>query len=342
MTTPMPAQESPDTSPDSATARDQVLPPDDLRPSSEEVQEQEEHDRILAAQKDIARKEAFGGPTLDDQLNWEAREAAAREDEERRAREDVNGPEPDIMREADATEAEQVVDGVQVKLATLLPITPVPSHDEKLALQSLAEAPQPNSVDPQDDGDSITVVPRTKLPPIDTGKPGASKSRPQPRTAGVSSGAVGRSSISQTAGEASGTPQMGRQVSSPEPISPTMNTRRSQDDGDRLPTVHMRTPLHCHSQTSRRSKVSPEIQSVITWSRSSAYRLTTRRIRRRGLCRIWSSRLRSTCRPKTTSQRFTSAWTIGSFVASIISRMPTNGHCDRWRGRRSLHRPSLT
>ncbi|KAK0916350.1 RNA polymerase II transcription elongation factor SpEAF [Friedmanniomyces endolithicus] len=242
MTTPMPAQESPDTSPDSATARDQVLPPDDLRPTSEEVQEQEEHDRILAAQKDIARKEAFGEPTPDDQLNWEAREAAARADEERRAREDVNGPEPDVVREAEATEAEQLMDGPQVKVATLLPITPVPSHDEKLTLPPSAEAPQPSSMDPQDDGDSITVVPRTKLPPIDTGKQGASKSRPQPRTAGVSSGAVGRSSISQTADEASGTPQMGRQVSSPEPISPTMNTRRSQDDGDRLPTVHMRTP----------------------------------------------------------------------------------------------------
>ncbi|KAK0948953.1 RNA polymerase II transcription elongation factor SpEAF [Friedmanniomyces endolithicus] len=208
MTTPMPAQESPDTSPDSATARDQVLPPDDLRPTSEEVQEQEEHDRILAAQKDIARKEAFGEPTPDDQLNWEAREAAARADEERRAREDVNGPEPDVVREAEATEAEQLMDGPQVKVATLLPITPVPSHDEKLTLPPSAEAPQPSSMDPQDDGDSITVVPRTKLPPIDTGKQGASKSRPQPRTAGVSSGAVGRSSISQTADEANGSPSV--------------------------------------------------------------------------------------------------------------------------------------
>ncbi|KAK0282882.1 RNA polymerase II transcription elongation factor SpEAF [Friedmanniomyces endolithicus] len=242
MTTPMPAQESPDTSPDSATARDQVLPPDDLRPSSEEVQEQEEHDRILAAQKEIARKEAFGEPTPDDQLNWEAREAAAREDEERRAREEVNGPEPDVMREADTTEAEQVMDGVQIKGAMQPPITPAPSHDEKLALQSSAAAPQPKSMDPQDDGDSITVVPRTRLPPIDTGKQGASKAWPQPRITGVSSGAVSRSSILQTAGEANETSQTGRQVSSPEPISPTMNMRRSQYDEDKVPAVQMRTP----------------------------------------------------------------------------------------------------
>ncbi|TKA72417.1 hypothetical protein B0A55_05398 [Friedmanniomyces simplex] len=243
MTTPMPAQESPDTSPDSATARDQVLPPDDLRPTSEELQEQEEHDRMLEAQKEIARKEAFGGPTPDDQLNWEAREAAAREEEEQRAREDVSGPEADAKHDADMTEAEQVMDDVGAEVATQLPITPAASHDERLALQPSAAVPPSTPMDPQDDGDSITVVPRTRLPPIDTGKQGSSTVRPQPRlTTRVSSGAVSRRSVSQTAGDASATPHMGRHASSAEASSPTVSKRRSEDGADNLPAVHLRTP----------------------------------------------------------------------------------------------------
>ncbi|KAK5720116.1 RNA polymerase II transcription elongation factor SpEAF [Elasticomyces elasticus] len=231
MTTPMPAQDSPDTSPDSATAHDQVLPPEDLRPSSEEQQEQEEHDRILAAQKDLARKEAFGEVTPDDQLNWEAREAAAREEEEMQAREDVNGPEPDAKNEVDKTDAEQVMEDVQTESATQMPITPATSHDEKPAAQTLAESQD-------DDGDSITVVPRARLPPLDTGK-GSSSAAPPRMTTRVSSGALSRKSFSQPARENS---KLSRQASSPEPVSPAVTTRRSQEDAEQVATAHLRTP----------------------------------------------------------------------------------------------------
>ncbi|KAF2861086.1 hypothetical protein K470DRAFT_263920 [Piedraia hortae CBS 480.64] len=65
-TTPGINQESPDTSPGSDTAQDNIL----IQP---------EHERILAAQKEEARRRAAGGEvTPDEQLQWEAREAEER------------------------------------------------------------------------------------------------------------------------------------------------------------------------------------------------------------------------------------------------------------------------
>lgn len=92
--TPMPPQDSPDTSPDSESADADI--PAEFRPSPAEQRAKDEHDRHLAAQKAIARQAALGDlNTPDDQLRWEEREAAAREAEEKSAREERKGPEPD-------------------------------------------------------------------------------------------------------------------------------------------------------------------------------------------------------------------------------------------------------
>ena len=85
-----------------------------MRPSSEEQHEKEQHDRILDAQKDIARRQALGNvSSADDQLKWEERAAAARDAEERAAREDANGPEPDVNHRSEETMAEEVIEGIE-------------------------------------------------------------------------------------------------------------------------------------------------------------------------------------------------------------------------------------
>jgi len=246
--TPMAPQDSPDTSPDSERASDDVLPPKELRPTSEERRGQEEHDRILEAQKDIARKEAFGGPTPDEQLNWEAREAAARDEEEQQARADAGGPEFDAKREVAATEAEKVMEEVQPEVPPQLPITPAPSHDEKPASQSSNAAPRAPPATPLEDGDNITVVPRTRLRPIDTGRQpkaqGSSAVRPS-MTSRSSSGALDKRRSSQAVEETSAplnaTPHNGRLASSPE-ATPFRTMRHSRGSSDMPSAMHLHTP----------------------------------------------------------------------------------------------------
>lgn len=153
--TPMLPQDSPDTSPGSESA--QVEVPQDLRPSPEEQRAKEEHDRQLEAQKEIARREALGDVnTPDDQLRWEEREAAARSAEEREAVADVNGPEPDAKRNVEPTEAETFVEEKQAERAS--------SHkaeDDRLVSTDVAMSNAHQSE--ADDGDNITVTPRTSI-----------------------------------------------------------------------------------------------------------------------------------------------------------------------------------
>ncbi|KAK5107835.1 hypothetical protein LTR62_000649 [Meristemomyces frigidus] len=170
-TTPMPPQDSPDTSPDSDTVNDEMLPPPkNPRLSSEEQREQDEHDRLLEAQKNIARQEAFGGLTPDDQLNLEARAAAARDEQERQACEAVNGAEANTGDRYYTTEAQQVMDEVEQDhiASSQLPITPAPSHDGKASTVASKSVQAPRAAALVEDEDNITVTPRTKLPLIKT------------------------------------------------------------------------------------------------------------------------------------------------------------------------------
>ncbi|KAK5123933.1 hypothetical protein LTR85_002130 [Meristemomyces frigidus] len=236
--TPMPLQESPDTSPDSETAGHDLLPPNDLRPSLEEQQAKEEHDRLLAAQKEIARIDARGqGATPDDQLRWEAREAAARDAEERAAKEELGGPEPDAKHVAEQTEAEGVMEDVQLDDLAQQTITPAQSQDGKHGVTATTAASQP-ATPAQEDGDNITVVPRARVPhPIDTSR----HQRPAPSlprmTTRVSSGAMSRRSVLDILGETptqSGDPphaRLEREGTLPEAASP-MTMRHPQESAN--------------------------------------------------------------------------------------------------------------
>lgn len=203
--TPMPPQDSPDTSPDSQSAQMDIAPPKDLRPTAEEQHAREEHDRLLEKQKEVARMQALGTETTpDNQLQWESCAAAAREKEERLARESRNGPEPDAKHAREETEADQVMDDVQADLTGQHSVAVVPDQ----ANQSF-ELP-PNAHVGRGDTDHITVTSRTKLPhPIDTSvqKPRDTKSVREPTetvadpprlTTRMSSGASNRRSVGET------------------------------------------------------------------------------------------------------------------------------------------------
>ena len=238
--TPMPLQESPDTSPDSETARGEVLPPEDLQPTPNERRAQEEHDRLLAAQKEIARKEALGGEfTADDQLTWEAREAAARNAEESAARDGAGGSEPDPKSAAEETFAEEVMDDVRATGMAQI-VTPAHSQgDEPITRHPTAAPPSPPA-STQEDGDNITVVPRSRPPPIDTSRqqPNEATVPPQMVTR-VSSGAMNRKTVSDFLGETptqpAGSPhaRLRRDISSPDGVSPM--TMQPSRDGVNIP-----------------------------------------------------------------------------------------------------------
>ena len=234
--TPLPPQDSPDTSPDSENAEQtEVLPPKDMRPSPEAQREKEEHHRLLAAQKDIARRQALGDvESPDEQLKWEEREAAARDVEERTARDAIGGPEPDAKDAADETMAEKVADEVE--------------QDKDGEQQQRVDSNQGNkaqhqpSIDTErleppaalEDGDNITVTPRNKAPlTIDTSnldhKDGLQQPTPAEQdrmTTRTSSGALQKRSVSEILGQ---TPSQARRMAmSPETISP-MTMRQPQD-----------------------------------------------------------------------------------------------------------------
>lgn len=169
--TPGPPQDSPDTSPDSDIAQAEVPPPKELQPTVEQQRENEEHDRLLAAQKEIARQEALGdvAATPDDQLRWEEREAAAREAEERAAREDGKGPEPNAKDNNLITEARQIVEDIEAAEMDVNSRLDVSGDQagredveerERRTTQNQVQA----DVRMQDDDDTIAVAPRVKAP----------------------------------------------------------------------------------------------------------------------------------------------------------------------------------
>ena len=237
--TPMPPQDSPNTSPGSDTARIDV--PHDLRPSPEEQRAKEEHDRQLEAQKDIARRQALGDVnTPDDQLRWEEREAAARNAEER-AVNDANGPEPDAKEGSELTEAEIVVKEKQAdrNAAQNAPTNATASTD--VAMTDAQQA-KPSSGEPDDD--NITVAPRVKPAQgesLDSAKPAAAESTdssamdpPPVKTATEKSASGPRLSVKLEAEL--------RRMSSDFPVSPKDTRRQSSSHVGPSPLQH--TPRH--------------------------------------------------------------------------------------------------
>jgi len=214
-------QESPDTSPDSDTsAQEEITPPKELQPTPEQQREKEEHDRQLEAQKELARKAALGdvAETPDDQLRWEEKEAAAREAEERAAREDIGGPEPDTKNTRDATEAEQVAGQLD-------------SHapkNESSASQGDKSADEPVG-EASKDSDRVAVAPDIELSVSKASKQQDAEdmmsSPPQldRMTTRVSSGAMRQKSVSEILGR-SASPNNSlvghKGLTSPEPASP--------------------------------------------------------------------------------------------------------------------------
>ncbi|KAK3116269.1 RNA polymerase II transcription elongation factor SpEAF [Teratosphaeriaceae sp. CCFEE 6253] len=237
--TPMLLHESPDTSPDSERAIEEVLPPKELRPTSEERREREEHDRILEAQKEIARKAAFGDPGPDDQLEWEARETVARDVEEQKARESIHGQDPGAKRKVGVTEAEHSVEDMKAGISQELPSMPAPAHGVGLAASE-------NNTAAEDDDDSITVVPRTRPAIVYSGRQpstrhsNAARPRIMQRS---SSGAINRRSTPHVRDEhaalPSMTPREGRQARSPE-RTPLGDMRLSSHNSE--PPRNIQTP----------------------------------------------------------------------------------------------------
>lgn len=242
--TPMPPQESPDTSPDSEHGeRLEVLPPKDLRPSPEEQRQKEEHDRLLEAQKEIARKQALGdvSETPDEQLRWEEREAAARTAEEQAARDD-GGPEPQTRLAGAVTEAEEVVDDVMKdreseRAETSVSVSKAKAPEE---IRSKAQRVAPSTID-EEDGDNIIVTPRNRAPlTIDTSR----QSQPAPTQATIqdttseqermttrtSSGVLHKRTVSEIMAQTPSQPgpSRGSMVLSPDTLSPTA-TRIAQE-----------------------------------------------------------------------------------------------------------------
>lgn len=236
--TPMPPQDSPDTSPDSETGEQiEILPPKELRPSPEEQRQKEEHDRLLEAQKELARKAALGdiSSTPDDQLRWEEREAAARDAEERAAREDVGGPEPSSKRLSEQTDAGKVVDDVirDRESAEAEKSRDELAQDNADMTEAAREPARMGPLSGQEDEDNITVAPRNKAAlTIDTSR----QSRTSPTDVSLqqtpseqdrmatrtSSGSLQRRSTSELLGQTpSHSVPSRRTVTSPETLSPT-------------------------------------------------------------------------------------------------------------------------
>lgn len=243
--TPRPPQDSPDTSPESEGEQVEIPPPKDLQPSAEEQRAKEEHDRILEAQKEIARKQALGdvAETPDEQLRWEEREAAAREAEERAAREAVGGPEPDNKDGRESTEAEQAVAEIDADAK--------PSADSARDNQSGEPEVRTTAVQQstaQDHGDTIAVARRkTSQPPLGPTQPAeaaiataqtssstSASARRGGMTTRVSSGAMRQKSVSEILGHIQSPPpeqsaSRRKEASSSVPVSP-MSVRHPQEN----------------------------------------------------------------------------------------------------------------
>lgn len=242
--TPVPPQESPDTSPDSDTMQVEVLPPDDMQHAVDQRREKEEHDRLLEVQKEIARKEAFGDEaTPDAQLEWEAREAAAREAEEAAARLSVRGPEADGAK----TEAEEVMEDVQESDGRARPLTPEPSIDEKHDNKpSVSKAHSRPATPHGEDEENIVVKPRTRTPPAESSgrRRGSVERQSGPRMMSrVSSGTRkgDAETFEASASQPTATPVQPKDALSPRSMSPT-TVRQSRGSATSQAVVVMQTP----------------------------------------------------------------------------------------------------
>jgi chromatin modification-related protein VID21 len=260
--------DSPDTSPDSESAQTDVPPPKDLQPSAQQQRENEEHDRLLAAQKEIARQEALGdvAATPDDQLKWEEREAAAREAEERAAREDGKGPEPDGKDANELTEAGQVVEDIEADAAAQPANMDVdaklhmPDQTDR-AVQDGQQEEDAKEVDTemQDDGDTIAVAsaPRVKAPlHINTSsrrsspekQPTPATSRREGMTTRVSSGVLRQKSVSEILGNSQSGDFSPIVRKSSEAMSP-LTRRHPSDVAGNLSIEPMLPPQHTAQAT---------------------------------------------------------------------------------------------
>lgn len=267
-TTPMPAQGSPDTSPDSENLQVDIPPPRDLRPTQEESHAKEEHDRLLEAQKEIARQGALGDvatATPDDQLRLEEEQATkARKAEESNER--GAGPEPNARADVEPTEAEEVMEGAQKDHSLETAQQPKPAAEAPkdtphgnmpppLSRKSTVE--EDNSMrehtNAEEYGDNIVVTPRQPLPKPASVRRQQSQSTcdtptsagPEGRTTRISSGAMRQKSVSEIIGETPKPPaSMIRtaRVSSPEAMSPTAMRRASDHPAYDLSSEYVQTP----------------------------------------------------------------------------------------------------
>lgn len=213
--TPQANQETSDTSPDSEHAHEELTPPKDLQPSADEQRRKEEHDRQLEAQKELARQKGFSetAATPDDQLRLEEREAAARDAEERAAREDVGGPEYDSKNDRNSTEAAKVVEEMEVDAETEQQQAKV-SIDSKsapgeTAIRSSEATPGENAASLPSQKSSLSAPAPTPTPGHNqraTSAESAEKhstpapSRREGMTTRVSSGAMRHKSVSEILG----------------------------------------------------------------------------------------------------------------------------------------------
>ncbi|KAI5358506.1 Putative SANT/Myb domain, Homeobox-like domain superfamily, Helicase/SANT-associated [Septoria linicola] len=250
--TPQLAQESPDTSPDSEAA---LEVPKDLQPSAEQVREKEEHDRLLEAQKEIARQQALGDvSTPDDQLKWEERAAAAREATERVAREEASGLEPDAKDSTSRTEIELAIDGTEVN--ERIEHTRAQQVEDAKPTPKVAETGNMPPPVLQDDGDNITVARSKSQLSANSAKVQSTQSStsvPPRMTTRVSSGAMRQKSVSEILGQDRGRSQstdhvvgVRKEMRTPEPVSPFTQRHPHDSSGGFLgssPASHTKQPL---------------------------------------------------------------------------------------------------
>lgn len=264
--TPMLAQESPDTSPGSESARVEV--PQDLRPSPEEQRAKEEHDRQLEAQKEIARREALGDVnTPDDQLRWEEREAAARSAEENVATDDANGPEPDAKEDSEPTEAEVIA---EEKQAEQVAAQNAAKNDVSKPDVAMDDAPQMQAESQESEGDNITVVPRKASKPADaqeeTSRPAEDEKTATPSIVEPTSTKTEEKAETMPAPEAK-MDSAPRKKSTVEAVSPKGTRRESH-----IPGTGATLPIHAPRSV---SKPLPSPQSTTTANFAALSNLST-------------------------------------------------------------------
>ena len=256
--TPLPPQDSPDTSPDSESADqpEEALTPKDLRPSPEAQREKEEHDRLLEAQKEIARKQALGDVSdPNDQLLWEEREAAARAAEEQRARMSVGGPEAAAQAVAEQTTAADIADDMVLD-KEVESIVKTEAKQKKVATKE--EIPN-SSQEMDDDDDNITVTQRSRAPlTIDTSQLQTSTAEQPLETPAEDTAITTQPTSSQskkrTASDAFAPSRLPREEAPPSAVSPTA-MRHPQDTAG--PSVSFQTPRKTSQPLAGRSPQIP-------------------------------------------------------------------------------------